>query len=552
MRTKDMCMIDSSKCDQKRPSCSQCIRANKTCYGYRDPLSMMFKNESAVVAKKAEKRYETLAMQKTPTTTKIKRPSPSSDIPETWVSDHDWFSPQMDTHIDPCTRYPTPESMTHEAIVPSIEDQALGFFIGNYVAKPTIVPRGQFEWIPELLSQSNTEEIIRSSVSAASLAALANATKSPGVMRQAQAAYVSALRITNDALRIKETAVQDSTLLSVIMLGTYENLVFQDRRSVQAWARHIDGACALLNLRGKEQFKSDLGRRMFHQFYGVILLVALETGRAVHPGMYDLYQVMNPTSDYSVHGRQWTTRMINVLHDAITLNQDKHSDPRTMVNIALSINRELGKLKKLMPHIWNYETIRLEQPSEYLYGDIYQFYLDPWIAQMWNNIKSCRMYLFKIVRENLVRGCTQFNPPIFSHDEYEFNKTTAEEIVQSTAASIVASVPQITGMIPFPDLSTARRRASNPELEESSAVFTIQPPGTYLDPTQSTQMVHVIWPLYAAGQTDLATPELRQWAIDMLHFVALRIGTRQAVVLAEELKAIQRTRLLTATSGDCI
>ncbi|KAF2832293.1 hypothetical protein CC86DRAFT_279968 [Ophiobolus disseminans] len=440
----------------------------------------MFKNESDVVAKKAEKRYEVLARQKIPIASKRHQGSlPDFDFTESWKINYDWKPEQTTTHTIPYTCYSTPESMPREAVVPSIEDQALGFFIGNYVAKPTIVPRGQFEWIPELLAQSNTEEIFRSSVNAASLAAFANATKSPGIMRQAQAAY------------------------------------------------------------------SNLGRRLFHQYYGVILLVSLETGRAVPPGMYDLYQTMNPTSDYSVHGRQWTTRMINVLHDAITLNQDRHTDPRTMVSTALSIDRELDELKRLMPHVWNHKTIHLEQPSEYLYGDTYDFYLDPWIVQMWNNVKSCRMYLYKIVRENLVRGYTHLDQPLFSRDEYESTQATAKGIVQSTTASIIASIPQITGMIPFPDLSTARRRASHPELDgdEPSPVFTVQPPGTFLDPSQSTQIVHVIWPLYAVGQTDLATAELRQWVIDMLHFVALRIGTRQAVVLADELKALQRTVL---------
>lgn len=114
------------------------------------------------------------------------------------------------------------------------------------------------------------------------------------------------------------------------MLGMYENFVFQDKGSIQAWAKHIDGACALLNLRGKDQFRSELGRRLFHQFYGIILLVALETGRAVHPGMHELYQVMTPSSDYSVHGRQWTTHLIDVIHSAINLNQDKATDPKTV------------------------------------------------------------------------------------------------------------------------------------------------------------------------------------------------------------------------------
>ncbi|KAJ4370374.1 hypothetical protein N0V83_004892 [Neocucurbitaria cava] len=530
-------------CDQKRPSCSQCLRVGKECHGYRDMLSMMFKNESDVVAKKAEKRYEALAKQEVPTTSKRKAQQ---------TSDYDLPS-RSSTHMVHYMRYPTPESLTWE-IIPSIEEQAQGFFVSNYVAQPAIVPRGQFEWVTELLARPDTEEILRSSVNAASLAGLATSTKSPMIMQKAQAAYVKALRITNSALRVKATAVKDSTLISVIMLGMYENMVSQNKQSIQAWAKHVAGACALLSLRGKEQFKSDISRRIFHQFYGVVLLVALETGTAVHEGMHELYETLHPTSDYDVHGRQWTTKVVNVIHDAINLSQDKRSNPVTMVNTALAIDNELDEIKSLMPSIWHYETIYLEQPSEYQFGDCYHVYVDPWIAQMWNNLRSCRMYLYKIMRENVTKGLELYDPPLFSVQEIAPRKEAAEHVMRTTASRVVASVPQITGMIPFPTVTSLLSKppaASGQQRHPSK--YTIHAPGTFLDPAKSTGMVHLIWPVYAVGQSDLSSPKLRQWCIETLHTIALQIGTRQAIVLADELKEIQTSgmRSEVAKSSDC-
>jgi hypothetical protein len=330
----------------------------------------------------------------------------------------------------------------------------------------------------------------------------------------------------------------------------YENFVFQDRRSISAWAKHVDGACALLNLRGREQFRGNLGRRLFHQFYGVIMLVALETGRPVHQGIHDLYQVMTPTSDYSIHGRAWTTRLVDVMHAGINLNRDQNTDPKTMVTNAMNLDREMDEIKALMPSVWDFEVFHLEQPSHHLYGNIYHVYLDPWIAQMWNNVKSCRLCLFKIIRENLNKGWMQHDPPLFSQEEYESIKSTAEEISRSTAAAIVASVPQITGMIPFPDLGTVRRRASDPNVSISIPAHEVHPPGTFIDAARSTHMLHLIWPLYAAAGLDLMPGDMRQWSIDILLYVALRIGNRQAVVLAEELKEVQRTGVFTTPYAD--
>lgn len=503
---------------------------------------MMFKNESDVVAKKAEKRYEVLAKKKGPsqsTRQDLLTPDPESALPEIWDLDGDWLSGVKTTHLVPFTRYPTPESMVRE-VAPSIEDQALGFFIGNYVSRPKFVPRGMFEWVLDFIADPMTEDILRQSVNAASLAGFANATKSPIIMQQAQAAYGSALRLTNAALRVKESAVKDNTLMAVIMLGTYESFVFQDKKPVEAWQRHVDGACALLSLRGKEQFERELSRRLFHQFYGTILLVALESGQPVHKGMRELYQAMTPSSEYSVHGRAWTTRLVDVMHGSINLNQDRNNDPNSLVNTALELDRELDDIKVLMPTVWDNERVTLEQPSEHLYGNIYDIYLDPWIAQMWNNVLSCRIQIYKVVQESLVKGML-YDPPLFSQEQQDELGTQALQIQVESVQAIIAAVPQVTGMIPFPDIQTARRCAADPSIRISEVdknTYGLSPPGTYLDPTQSTHMVHLIWPLYDAAKLPFASRELTQWAIEILHFVALRIGNRQAVVLADELKEV--------------
>ncbi|KAF1846029.1 uncharacterized protein K460DRAFT_338880 [Cucurbitaria berberidis CBS 394.84] len=537
------CRDRKVKCDLKRPACSQCIRAGKKCYGYRDALSMMFKNESDVVAKKAEKRYEELAKSKVPKVPKTKgQQTLNSDSPD-WLTHTKRPSnvPRSSTHLIPWSRYSTPESMTME-ILPSIEEQAQGFFISNYVAQPSIVPRGQYEWITELLAQPNTEEILRGSVNAVSLAGLANATKSLAIMHKAQVAYVNALQVTNSALRVKETAVKDSTLISVILLGTYENLVSNSQRSIQAWAKHVVGACTLLNLRGKEQFETSIGRRVFHQFYGVVLLVSLKTGTPIHHRIQDLYKALAPTSNYDIQGRIFTTKMVSVMSDSIDLNHDKLSDPVIMVNRALIIDREIDEVTALMPTIWHYETVFLKNPSKHLYGDSYHVYADPWIAQMWNNLRTCRMSLYKTLLKNLARGCEQYNPPLFSPDEIKLRKEATEAVMRDTAAAIIASVPQITAMIPFPDPTSPKRKdPATLDLDRQELQYTLHTPGTFIHRAQATGMIHLIWPLFAAGQSDLSSYEIRQWCIDMLLYIALRIGTRQAVVLAEDLKEIQRT-----------
>ncbi|CAK7210054.1 hypothetical protein SEUCBS140593_000698 [Sporothrix eucalyptigena] len=48
------CRIRRIKCNKLEPECSQCIRAGKKCPGYRDQLSLMFRDETVKVRKKFE------------------------------------------------------------------------------------------------------------------------------------------------------------------------------------------------------------------------------------------------------------------------------------------------------------------------------------------------------------------------------------------------------------------------------------------------------------------------------------------------------------------
>jgi hypothetical protein len=225
----------------------------------------MFKNESRVVAKKAERRYEELAKSKEPSTP-LARGEPSKSRSVQWIY--------------PVRSPPKPESMALQP-TPNIEARAQGFFLANYAGVADFPQGGQFEWIPQLLSRPNVEGTLRESFRALSLAVFANAAKSPAVMRKARVAYGSALEETNRALMSHETAVKDSTLVAVILLGMYEGTVYTDKSSIARWSKHVSGAYTLFMLRGKSQFETELGRQIFLQSYGVALFFTLELGTSI-------------------------------------------------------------------------------------------------------------------------------------------------------------------------------------------------------------------------------------------------------------------------------
>jgi hypothetical protein len=138
-------------------------------------------------------------------------------------------------------------------------------------------------------------------VHAASLATLATANKSQSLMKKAQEHYARALALTNRALGDSVKVCEDSTLVSVIMLGVYENFVFE-KHSLFAWMQHLKGAETLFALRGETQFRSDLARQIFVQFYRTAVTKGVELGTPVPDKIARLYRFLTSLSDYTMHG----------------------------------------------------------------------------------------------------------------------------------------------------------------------------------------------------------------------------------------------------------
>jgi hypothetical protein len=493
----------------------------------------MFRNESDVVARKAEIKYEELSK------TTAQKSYHAVGFPSFTNSELQSTTPSSQS------------SNLTSSLIPSIEDQAVGFFFANYVQLPMYVNRGQFDWLPSLLKGSKTEPIVQASLMAAGLSGLSIRTKSPWIMKRAQEEYVSALGMTNQALRDPKIAVKDSTVVSVILLGMYENFSCENKHSLEAWARHIRGACALLNLRGENQIHRDLGLRIVQQIYATALLVALETRTAVPEGIVQLWEAACPVSDFAVTGRNFTRRLVRFLTYAVELSIDTTSDPRTLVAAAIEHFDEMNKLKELVPQVWQFETLYLDEPSAYIYGKSYQVSLDPWIAQMWNNFRMTQLVVHQVIISQLQEGLRR-DPPLFTPAEVVPQTRRSRYYIRSAAAHICGSVPQFTGQIPFPGGPSYRAKPSSSCADFFDAKdprYKPHPPGTFINPTKPFGMHHLIYPLYLVGESELSPPDLRQWVIDQLLFIALKIGNRKAIVLANHLKQMVRPEPVTDDSS---
>ncbi|KAF1953840.1 hypothetical protein CC80DRAFT_476676, partial [Byssothecium circinans] len=492
------CRDRKIKCDLKSPECGQCSRTKKICHGYRDALDMMFKDENEAVLKRTKKKYAVLSNSKSKEL--AVRRKHESEYQNPGVSAVSSKTRATSASEPASTRAPGPlqRSSTYPPIAPilisSLEVQGLGFRIANSVVKPSIMPRGDFDFLSAFFNGPNIEKVLQHSTNAVGLASLAISRKSPSVMRRAQDAYGKALQLTTQAVQSSTLVVKDSTLVSVLMLCFFEKMTYQGNDSVSLSKSHINGACALLKIRAEQTVKgfTSLDMGLVKQFYGTVLMSSLGMGMAVPDNMRDLWEACTRFGDGAGEG-SWEDKMNNFVqasHDTIELTQDRTCAPIEGIERALRINRDLDNVQADIPDAWRYRTVHLEQPSQHVFGDYYDIYSDCWSVQVWNHLRLCRMTLHRYLRAQLTIQ-TQQKPLQRPMDDIMRQIDESERLSLECMSGICATIPQLTGQIPFPsrDPSSSQSLRAFPlpsqKLDEQSE-SQLRPPGFYLHPSRPT------------------------------------------------------------------
>lgn len=238
------CRSRKIRCDQARPACSQCTKASRACSGYRDQLSLMFRDESQQVVRKANSsataaRRATKSSKRaaaragTPassSTTGLKSSrSPSlpqgSPTPEASVSDLTSFdsSPGRVEALEPAMK-PQSDQQTLN-VQPSYyptQDESVCYFL-RYNAWP-----GAF-WMlnatPDIFMQNNRSsslQAMKAGVVSVGTGMLSRIRRCPSLKLAAEREYGTALRHMNSAVTDVVEARAHPTLAAVLLLAIFE------------------------------------------------------------------------------------------------------------------------------------------------------------------------------------------------------------------------------------------------------------------------------------------------------------------------------------------
>ena len=191
----------------------------------------MFRNESIDVIRKAKAKAASKDRSTPP------GPKASTQVVEQDTKESLMLVPRKQTHTPP-------SSTSYRSLAPTIDELATGFFSANYILGIDRCSGNSAGY--------RIDDNLADCMKAVGLAALASAAHAPELVKEAKKRYLSAIQLTNAALG-SGVVKNDSTLLAIMLLSIFETLTSNEQRSLSAWSNHIDGAAALIKIRGAEQ-----------------------------------------------------------------------------------------------------------------------------------------------------------------------------------------------------------------------------------------------------------------------------------------------------------
>ena len=471
------CRVRKLRCDLQKDGCSQCRRVQLVCSGYRDTEALRIKDESSAVRRKVVSRDST--------------------------------------------------KLTLQSLNVSICHQAKDVFYSNYVvgsSKP-------FDFLEPFYWPNAVDEHLTRTVDAVALAYLNYQRRSPLALEEARRQYVTALQLTNSALQSRDLATKDSTFLAVLLLDLYEKITCKEPQYEGAWAAHLTGALTIVKLRGEQQFNDPHGLRLLVRLSMNLLISCMVSDKPIPPELLSLRanivdHVAKPLDP------KWkeSDLMVDFAQLGQSIKEGALSEDEASSSLMDLDARFLAFCVEVAP-TWQYKTVRVAEKSAHHYELYHHVYPDEFTAQTWNLLRITRIMLNELICSYCLddQGDIRQDP-----EATQALYQNGRETIRQMSDAICASIPQY---IADPAESFTNSRAMfTPKLigavQDSHVPSIAQPrPSHYLP------CYRLIYPLYIAARSKMASPSLRPWAIEQLRFMAEYHAIENAAAVADILES---------------
>ncbi|OOF98035.1 hypothetical protein ASPCADRAFT_141883 [Aspergillus carbonarius ITEM 5010] len=500
------CRARKVKCDEARPVCNRCRKAKRTCSGYRDPLSLWFRDESESVAR----RVKGSASLDT---------APPPAEPPAWTVDRHKIAPEA--YLGHHSRqFPIP-------IVNFVLDhtfQGTCFFLNTYTwfdASSVVKSSLQRGGGP---AEALGEKAMMAGIASVGLANLASLHRSPSLRLSARREYATALQLTNAALCDPVLVRADTTLTAIVCLSLFEIVACERDESLESWIEHSQGVAALLELRGSEQLQRESGFWMFQALRNQVLIGCLQKKTRlplVLVDMPDRIAASLQTHPFPVDG----DRLVKVVAKFSELQADIRegiiSDSTEIIAIAMAIDSELAHFASTVSAEFSYATGTWpdDAPSRekdegnfsHFQGS-YHIYQSTWACNVWNNYRYIRILVNNVILKHL-GSVARKSQPIVEHGSFKDECVRIRGLARQLATDICCSVPYKFGIA-----GCAAKNVVDSVTNQTGTGFTL------------------LLPLFVAALVDGVSSPIHDWAMRCFNIIGRAMGIDTALTLIKLLE----------------
>ncbi|KAI0443794.1 hypothetical protein F4803DRAFT_291724 [Xylaria telfairii] len=515
------CRTRRIKCDKKHPECSQCIRVGKRCPGYRDQLSLLFRDESSKVIQKAHAQWGTGTQGSSAdgsSESSSQSPGPAISIP----SIH--YAPAGPVSLDPtvAAREIIPSRIPRK-VEPNLDQRGLKFYVERYLLNHPDSPR-----TPELMDlYFGNEEAIRNVMIAVGLAGMSNLLGNKSMNLAARSKYVTALKQTGQMLagasRDPRTIVKP--LRSIVTLALFE--VVQGKGSkVSAGSAntHVHGAVALARSVLPVANSPNGGARGVLQLMFSMLIPSQMTDTPLPPGFLECLKLckmllQDCIESCAVDLAFASARLLQLLLTADrTTSLDDQQETDNLIQQFLALETVFDRIEQQLRAAYPFVENRSDQPSPALFRGKWHSYSEIWGARIWNHFRWARILLGEyIIRFTIkyTRSSARYISPPHKIQCYSTIERVAEEMLVSTPS-----------------------HWHHPMLDEATAKK-YEAPGK--GGAGAAGLPSLLWHLKVSACAPNVPLEFWDWAYNILQVVWKHMGMQHAQALAEVMEEHRKT-----------
>ncbi|KAL2075240.1 hypothetical protein VTL71DRAFT_183 [Oculimacula yallundae] len=284
-----ICRKRRVKCDEVRPSCSQCRRGGRQCSGYDLPMTFITQQprlkaqRNIADPRKKKSKDEPVKFLDS----SLETSSCSTEL----VSNGPWTKQRTEyqSRIDPTIHCPLlnlsqlTTSFVHTLFPPTYLPPNLSFFAS---------------WLWQIPSHlSSTNPLLTTSAKALSLGFFGSETKAPTLEHESRVAYSRALWYLSKAIEDVDTGLNTETLCATMLLGFYECEIYMRTQDV-SWVTHAGGAGKLMQIRGAQRHREGFDYIMFLGFRGIIIAEAVASGKPCFLDAEDWRSIVSSHESY--------------------------------------------------------------------------------------------------------------------------------------------------------------------------------------------------------------------------------------------------------------